>query len=524
MDELRTRPDLVVTGGRVVTPAGVRPATVTVTDGRITAVLDVDGGGGGDGGGDGGLPPDVPRVRADGCYVLPGLIDSHVHFRTPGLEHKEDWAHGSRAAVAGGVTTVIDMPNTVPPTLSPEALVAKAELVAGTSLVDYRFHLGADPRRPALLARLDPGIATTAKVFMAGHHTAPTVVRDPIALEKIFAAAAIGGVRLLLHAEDESIFALLDRWQGEPRSYFDYERRRPRSGGISAVARVLELVRRYGTEAHILHLSSAEEADLVTAARAAGLPVTFEVTGHHLSFTDADTRRLGARIRLSPAIRTQADQDRLWEALWAGEVACLGSDHAPHTVEEKTRPVPDAPPGLPGVQELAVAVWTGMRRRRPEEDPDLAVTRLVEHLSARPAEMFKLPGKGRLEPGADADLVVFDPTTPWMLSAHDVRSKCGWSAYEGWTMTGRVLTTIRGGQVAWDAERGAFGRPEGRWLSGVAARDRPRAEAAVRDRPRTEITARDPRHAEAEARDPSRVEAAVGDPSRGAGEREVTSA
>lgn len=448
--------DLVVTG-RLVTPDGVTTGAVHVAGGVITAVTD----------GSAPVPAGARRIDAGERYVLPGLIDSHVHFRTPGLTHKEDWAHGSRAAVAGGVTTVMDMPNTIPPTLSPEAVVAKAELVAGTSLVDYAFHIGADPENPALLADVVPAIASSAKVFLTGHHTAPTVFRDRGQLEKAFAAAAESGVRLVLHAEDGGLFDLLDSWQGIPSSYVDYERFRPRTGGIVAVATVLELVRRYGTAAHILHLSSAEEADLVTAARAAGLPVTFELTGHHLSFTASDTLRMGAKTRLAPAIRGQHDQDRLWDALRAGHVASLGSDHAPHTVAEKSLPVADAPPGLPGVQELAVAVWTGMRRRWPDESPDVAVTRLVAHLSAGPAALFSLPGKGRLAAGADADLVVFDPVEPWLFSARDVRAKCGWSAYEGWTMTGRVHTTIRAGEVVF--ADGVFGEPTGRWISGRAA-------------------------------------------------------
>ncbi|MEU2079694.1 dihydroorotase family protein [Streptomyces sp. NPDC013489] len=463
MDRLIPAPDLVVSGRRLVTPNGVRPGHVLVADGRITAVSDTDT-----------APASAERIDAGDHYVLPGLIDSHVHFRTPGLTYKEDWEHASRAAVRGGVTTVLDMPNTVPPTLDPAAVLDKARLVEGRSLVDLRFHIGLDPARPELLADLDPAVATSAKVFMAGHHTAPTVVRDPAVLEKAFAAAAEGGVQLVLHAEDDGLFALLDAWWGEPGSYLEYERRRPRTGGIVAVAKVIELVRRYGTRAHILHLSSAEEADLVCAARAAGFPVTFEVTGHHLSFTDKDTSRLGARTRLSPSIRDQADQDRLWLALAEGQLATLGSDHAPHTVAEKTRSVAASPPGLPGVQELAVAVWTGMRRRWPEEDPDTAVTRLVRHLSGAPAELFRLPGKGRVEAGADADLVVFAPDTSWMLSAHDVESKCGWSAYEGWTFTGRVERTLRAGRTVWDAASSTFGAYDGRLLTSA---DRTRTAA-----------------------------------------------
>lgn len=453
MGELSREPaDLVVTG-RLVTPTGVRPGAVVVSAGRISAVTDIDE-----------AAPGVPRLDAGDAYVLPGLIDSHVHFRTPGLEHKEDWEHAGRAAVAGGVTTVIDMPNTKPPGLSPEAITAKAALMAGSSLVDYRFHLGVHPDRPELLADLDPAIATSAKVFMAGHQTAPTVVRDRDQLERIFAAAAAGGVRLVLHAERDSLFTLLDGRRGRLRDYTAYERSRPRSAGIAAVAEVIELVRRHGTQAHILHVSSAEEADLLAAAHADGLPLTFEVTAHHLSFTDHDTLRTGARTRLSPAIRSAADQDRLWAALRCGEVATLGSDHAPHTMAEKLLPVADAPPGIPGVQELAVAVWTGMRRRWLDESSDVAIMRLADHLAARPAALFRLPGKGRLEPGADADMMIFDPDDPWMFSAYDVQAKCGWSAYEGWTMAGKVLTTIRAGEVVWDAGERSFGRPTGRWL------------------------------------------------------------
>jgi dihydroorotase len=258
----------------------------------------------------------------------------------------------------------------------------------------------------------------------------------------------------------------LDAWHGgPPDAYRDYERWRPRSSTISAVAQVLELVARHGTKAHILHLSSAEEADLVAAGAAARLPITFELTAHHLSFTDEDTARLGARTRLAPAIRTRADQDRLWQALRAGEVSTLGSDHAPHTRAEKQRPIDQAPPGLPGVQELATAVWTGMRRHWPDEDHDAAILRLVRHLAQRPAELFGLAGKGELVAGADADLVVFDPDERWMFAASDVRSKCGWSAYEGWTFTGRTQLTVKSGQIVYDRELGTFGDPIGRWLS-----------------------------------------------------------
>ncbi|MEY9846438.1 dihydroorotase family protein [Streptacidiphilus sp. MAP5-3] len=448
--------DLVVTGARLVNGDEVVTGGLAVSGGRIACLL-----------GPNERPPARRTLDGGGRHLLPGLIDSHVHFRTPGLTHKEDWAHASRAAVAGGVTTVIDMPNTVPPLRTGEQAHRKAELVDGSSLVDFRFHLGVAGDDPAPLRTVGPREATSVKVFLAGHHTAPDVVRDPVQLEKIFRTAAESGLRLLLHAEDDGVFGLLDEWRGEPSGYAEYERHRPRSGAIVAVARVLELVRRHGTTVHILHASTAEEADLLTAAAHAGLPVTFEVTPHHLSFTAAETCRVGARARLSPALRQQPDQERLWRAIRSGQAASLGSDHAPHTREEKLRSPAQAPPGLPGVQEMLTAVHTGLRRRAPFEPPDAHLSLLVRLLAERPAELFGLDErKGRLRPGLDADFVLFDADERWMLGPGTIHSKCGWSAYEGWTMTGRVLHTVRRGETVYlrEGDDAEFGAPDGRWL------------------------------------------------------------
>ncbi|MBI3688225.1 MAG: dihydroorotase family protein [Actinobacteria bacterium] len=447
--------DLVIANGRLVLPTGVVEASVAVRAGRIERIQPA-----------GSNLPARRLLDARGRHVMPGLIDSHVHFRTPGLTHKEDWRHGSRAAVAGGVTTVIDMPNTVPPLFDPARAAAKAALIEGSSLVDFRFHLGVDPQRPDLLDTVTPREAVSAKVFMAGHHTAPHVVRDAAQLERIFRIAARSGLRLVLHAEDDRVFALLDRWRPGPSSYADYEPMRPRSGGIVAAATVIDLVERAGTATHVLHVSSAEEADLYAAAAASGLPITFEVTGHHLSFSDHDMLRLGSRIRLSPAIRQPADRERLWTAVFSGQAGTLGSDHAPHLQAEKCRPPAEAPPGLPGIQELASAVFTGMRRRRPDQPVDEQVALLARLGATAPADLFGLGGrKGRIEVGGDADFVIFDSRATWSLGASRVQSKCGWSAYEGWLFTGRADLTIRAGEVVHDAATGEFGAPSGRWLA-----------------------------------------------------------
>lgn len=457
MDSLTTV-DLLITGADVVTPDGVQRRDLAVHDGRIAALVDPDGDA---------HPPAATRLDGRGLTVLPGLIDSHVHFRTPGLTDKETWATGSRAAVAGGVTTVIDMPNTRPPLFRPADAHHREALISGQSLVDYRFHAGIDPTAVHLLAEFTPAEATSAKGFLAGHHTAPHVIRDPKALEQAFTVAADTGLRLLFHAEDDGIFQLLDGWRGVPRQYTDYEPHRPRSGAIVAVSRLIELARRHGTPVHVLHVSSREEVDLLSAARAAGIPVTFEVTGHHLSFTAADTRSLGARIRLSPAIREPADRDRLWEAVLDGTAATVGSDHAPHALVDKQRPVADAPPGLPGVQELLPALFTGLRRRLPGRPVHDLLTTVARLLAATPAELFGLaPAKGRIAVGADADLVLFDPEATWTLGPEQIQARVGWSAYQGWTFTGRPVLTIRGGTVVYDGrdETPRFGDPTGRWL------------------------------------------------------------
>jgi dihydroorotase len=269
----------------------------------------------------------------------------------------------------------------------------------------------------------------------------------------------------VLHAEDQGVFELLDNWRSGAVAYRDYESRRPRTGGIVAAAAVIRQVERSGARAHVVHVSTREEADLYAAAAAAGLPITFEVTAHHLSFTDADLARYGSRIRLSPAIRQDGDQDRLWEAVFSGEVSTLGSDHAPHLMKEKCRPAGDAPPGLPGVQELATAVFTGMRRRQPFEHVDEHARLLARLYATNPADLFGLAEeKGRLAAGLDADLVLFDPDSVWSLRPGDVRAKCGWSAYAGWMFTGQVTHTVRRGEVVYDAATATFGSPSGRWL------------------------------------------------------------
>ncbi|WP_433788717.1 dihydroorotase [Actinoplanes sp. CA-252034] len=359
------------------------------------------------------------------------------------------------------------MPNTVPPLFTPEDLEKKVTEVAGTSLVDYGFHAGVDPRRPALVREFAGAGVASVKAFLTGHHTAPHFLRGPDALRDFFAHVEGTGLLALFHAECAEVFALLDGWRGEPDSWRDYERHRPRTAAIVAVSRLIDLCRDTGTPIHVLHVSTREEADLLTAAGAAGLPATFEVTGHHLTFTADDTAALGARIRLSPAIRERADQDRLWDAVRYGHARTVGSDHAPHEHADKLRPPAQAPPGLPGVQELLAALFTGLRLRDPGADPGELLRPVTRLLGAAPAALFGLGHrKGRIEVGLDADLVLFDAEPTWSLAEADIRSKCGWSAYQGRAFVGRVTTTLRRGEVVYQRtpETTVFGTPSGEWI------------------------------------------------------------
>jgi dihydroorotase len=449
-------PRMILRGGTVVDGAGARAADVLISGEQVAAVVAP------------GTPvTDAVEHDVNGRFLLPGLIDGHVHFREPGLEHKEDWEHGSRAAAAGGVTTVIDMPNTRPSLTTPELARAKHRRIDGRTLVDYRFHAGVDPTDVGAIKAFGPREANTVKVFLSGHHTAPEVVRDPADLDRLCRVAADVGLTVLCHAEQDDVFALLDRWRGEPSSALEYEKHRPRTAAIVAVARLVELARRHGTRIHILHVSSREEADLISAAAAAGIPVSFEITGHHLTFTDDDVAGLGSLIRLRPAIREAADRDRLWEAAIDGTATNAGSDHAPHTRAEKSRPAPDAPPGLPGVQELFPALYTGLTHRLPQAGPAQLLPVVARLMGEGPARLFGLDHrKGRIAAGRDADLVVFDPAGSRRLTPDRIYARCGWSAYRDVTFAGAVEMTMRRGSVIYRStpDGAEFGDPGGQWL------------------------------------------------------------
>jgi dihydroorotase len=297
---------------------------------------------------------------------------------------------------------------------------------------------------------------------MTGHHTAPHVIRDDRDLDQIFAIAAEKGLPITVHAEDDATLELFRQTQGAPADLIEYEQSLPRSAAIIAAGKLLACVRRHGTQLHVLHVSTAEEAELYEAAATQGLPVTFETTPHQLWFNRETALPLGALAKLSPAIRGEGDRCRLWDAVLSGALASIGSDHAPHTLAEKSRGLAGSPPGMPGVQEMLSVVMTGLRACAPGLTLDEIMSRIVGLLADGPARLFRLAHrKGSLTPGLDADVTIFDSTAVFTLVTNDLLSLCGWSPYESVPLAGKVLTTLLRGETIY--EDGRFTRsPNGR--------------------------------------------------------------
>ncbi|MDV3458318.1 dihydroorotase [Sphingomonas sp. HF-S4] len=428
--------DLKLTGGRVHLPGGPAQVDVGVRDGRIVAIGTV---------GDAG-----ETVDCTGLDVLPGVIDSQVHFREPGLEAKEDLESGSRAAVLGGVTAVFEMPNTKPNTDSAEAIEDKLARAKGRMWCDHAFYVGATNHNAAALAELErlPGTAGV-KIFM-GASTGDLLVSDDANLARVLAS---GHRRVAIHAEDEDrMNARADaRVAGDPSSHPVW---RDDESAILATRRILRLAREAKRRIHVLHVTTPAELELLGQHKDIA---TCEVTPQHLTLAGEDAYpRLGTYAQMNPPIRSGAHRDGLWEWLRQGVPDVLGSDHAPHTREEKAREYPASPSGMPGVQTLLPLMLNHVAEGR------LTLQRLIDLTSAGPHRIFGIAGKGRVAVGYDADFTVVDLKARWTIKDEWLASRCGWSPFTGMTLTGKPLgTIIRGNRVMWDGQlaEAAIGAP-----------------------------------------------------------------
>jgi dihydroorotase len=376
--------------------------------------------------------PARTRVSAIGRFVVPGFIDGHVHFRDPGHAAKEDWGSGSRAAASGGVTTVCDMPNTSPATITPEAWEAKAAVAAARSVVNYGIWFGAaaghidDARRMA-----DEGPACGIKVFM-GASTGPLLVDDATLVELFERTTALMGV----HAEDEAhLQASRLLWQDRtPPSHHDT---RPAAAAVVAVQRLLELTRAHPRPVHICHVSTEAEVALLETVRGV-LPISLEASPHHLWLNNESP--LGNFGKVNPPLRPESDRRALWAAVRRGLVDTIGSDHAPHTRKEKELPYAQAPAGIPGVEFIFSLMLSAVRQGR------LGMERVVQLCAEAPAARFGFARKGRIAVGADADIVVFREEELERLTADRILARVGWSPYLGQVVAAKPEMVFVGGR------------------------------------------------------------------------------
>ncbi len=427
--------DLVVHGGTVATPSGLAHTDVAIKDGRIETVGDLAS------------APTAERLSARGLHVLPGVIDSQVHFREPGLTHKEDIGSGSACAALGGVTTFFEMPNTQPSTTTAENLAWKVRRAKETSWVDFAFYVGASAENADELGVLESleGCAGV-KVFL-GSSTGNLLVDDPAVLARVLRS---GTRRVACHSELES---RLKERKPLAKTVHDHPVWRDEECAVQSTARLLEAARAAGRPVHVLHVTTAGELPLLEAARDIA---TFEVTPQHLTLEAPDCYdRLGTFAQMNPPIRDGRHRAALWDAVKRGLVDVLGSDHAPHTREEKSKAYPASPSGMPGVQTLLPLMLNHVHEGR------LSLERVVDLTAHGPARVFGLWSKGRIEAGRDADLTLVDLKREHVITAAEQRTKCGWTPFEGMTMHGFPIATLLRGRFVM-REGVLQGKPGGR--------------------------------------------------------------
>jgi len=418
--------DVILKNGTVHTPGGADRADVGVRGGKIVAIGSALGDAG-------------EIIDCRGLDVLPGCIDSQVHFREPGLEHKEDLESGSRAAVLGGVTAVFEMPNTNPNTDSEERVRDKLSRAHHRMWCDHAFYVGATADNAEQLKELEriPGTAGV-KIFM-GASTGSLLVDDDAALARVLAS---GTRRVAIHAEDEArMNARKDlRVEGDPSSHPVW---RDDESAMIATKRIIGLARQARRRIHILHVTTPAELEYIAKHKDIA---TCEVTPQHLTLAAEDAYpRLGTYAQMNPPIRSGAHRDGLWHWLNQGVPDVLGSDHAPHTIEEKAKSYPASPSGMPGVQTLVPLLLNHVAEGR------LSLRRFIELTSSGPQRVFGLVGKGRIALGYDADFTVVDLKKRWTVGSDWLASRCNWSPFEGMDLTGKAVgTIIRGQRVMWE--------------------------------------------------------------------------
>src|SRR5690554_650078 len=391
------------------------------------------------------LPKADVLVDAEGKYLLPGVIDDQVHFREPGLTHKADIASESKAAVAGGITSFIEMPNTVPNATTVELLEEKFEIASKTSWANYSFMFGGTNNNLEEILKVDPKKVAGLKLFL-GSSTGNMLVDDPKILEEIFSRT---NLLISAHCEDEeTIKQNLEKYKAEYGEDIPIEMHpkiRSEEACYISSSRAIKLAQKTGARLHVFHVSTEKETHLFSNKKPlAQKKITSEVCIHHLWFTDADYKEKGTKIKWNPAVKSQKDKDGLLKALLDDRIDVIATDHAPHTLEEKNNNYVNAPSGGPMVQHALVALLEMYHKNK------ISLEKIVEKFAHNPAILFRIKDRGFIRPGFKADLVLVDLNSPWMVKKENILYKCAWSPLEGSVFKSRVTHTIVNGKVVYE--------------------------------------------------------------------------
>lgn len=418
--------EFVIRNAQVLLPNGeLQLSDVQIRQGKIVQVA-----------------PQIPLGEVDndldatGLTLLPGVVDPQVHFREPGLEHKEDLFTASCACAKGGVTSFLEMPNTRPPTIDQQAMDDKLQRAAQKCLVNYGFFIGATANNLTELLNVNP--ACGIKIFMGSSHGA-LLVSKPEEIETIFAQ----GKRLIaVHAEDQPRINERRKLFAQRTDPAVHSLIQDNQAALLATQLALKLSKKYQRRLHILHLSTAEEAELLRQDKPSW--VTAEVTPQHLLLNVDAYAEIGTLAQMNPPLRTAHDNEVLWQALQDGVIDLIATDHAPHTLEEKAKTYPQTPSGMPGVETSLPVMLTQVKQGR------CTLAQVVRWMSTAPAQAYGIPDKGLIAPGYDADLVLVDLDNYKPVRREEILTKCGWSPFEGWNLTGWPIVTIVGGQVVYE--------------------------------------------------------------------------
>ena len=428
---------LLIKNGSLVNSSGVLKSDIFISGGKITQIGTS-------------LDCEADRViDAAGKYIFPGLIDPQVHFRDPGLTHKEDLKTGSMAAAAGGITTFFEMPNTNPSTITLEKLEKKYKVASEKCITNFSFFFGATNDNIEEIKKMDNTCGL--KIFM-GSSTGDLLVDDDEALDRIFSCC---DKIIAVHAEDEEILKEAEKKVSKD-SFANHPDARPVEAALKATTKAVNLALKYKKRLHVLHLSTAEEVEFLRKHKSSGL-ITAETTPQHLLMHAPNIyNEIGSFAQMNPPIREKYHQKELWAGLKDGTIDCVATDHAPHTLEEKALPYGEAPSGMPGVQTSLTLMLNEVANEK------INLEDVVKWMAENPAKLYNIKGKGFLKEGYDADITIVDMDCEKIILNENMYSKCGWTAFHNTTTKGWPIITIVNGNIVYENDElnlDVFGKP-----------------------------------------------------------------